>query len=190
MKALTVNGKQLTIDRVEIIGYEESVAGYKSFKWVLSGRWNKGSGNTGITRTYMEWDELGIGVNNGSVSYGPDYWTYDSYTLDGTPWDADRRMPSALLDGMRNTEDSKFDASNFVELTVYFHTTDNAFIVPASVGLIAANNQNAYQSSTPLHFMLYGFNEQTNEYELIVDVNAAQVAKTNNAETIINIAGN
>lgn len=190
MKALTVNGKQLTINNVEILGYEESVAGYKSFKWVLQGRWNQGSGNRGATRTYMEWDELGIGIDNGEVHYGPVYWTYDSYTLEGTIWDQDRRMPDALLDGNRNTEESKFDASNFVELTVYFHTTNNTFIVPTSVGLIAANNQTSYQSSTPLHFMLYGLNEHTNAYELIIDVNAAQVAKTNNAETIINIAGN
>lgn len=159
---------------------------YKSFKWVLSGRWNQGSGNYGSTATYMEWDELGIGFNDGSVCYGPSYWTYDSYTLNGTPWAPAERMPDALLDGNRNTEYSKFDASNFVELTVYFHTTNNAYIIPTSVGLISASNQNSYQSSTPLHFMLYGLNESTNEYELLIDVGAADVAKTNNAETIIN----
>lgn len=190
MNALTVNGKQLTIDGVEILGYDEQVAGFKSFKWVLQGRWNHGTGNYGNTSTYMEWDELGIGFDNGNVCYGPSYWTYDSYTLNGTPWAPNTRMPNALLDGKRNTEYSKFDASNFVELTVYFHTADNNAILPTSVGLIAANGQSSYESSTPLHFMLYGFNEQTNEYELIVDVNAAQVAKTDNAETIINIAGN
>lgn len=159
---------------------------YKSFKWVLSGRWNQGSGNYGSTATYMEWDELGIGFNDGSVCYGPSYWTYDSYTLNGTPWAPAERMPEALLDGIRNTEYSKFDASNFVELTVYFHTTNNSYIIPTSVGLISASNQNYYQSSTPLHFMLYGLNEATNEYELLIDVGAADVAKTNNAETVIN----
>ena len=158
---------------------------YKSFKWVLSGRWNQGSGNSGDTATYMQWDELGIGFDGGNVCYGPSYWTYDSYTLDGTPWAADMRMPNALLDGERNTEYSKFDASNFVELTVYFHTADNNAILPTSVGLIAANGQSSYESSTPLHFMLYGLNTQTNEYELLIDVGAANVNRTNNAETII-----
>lgn len=158
---------------------------YKSFKWVLSGRWNQGSGNTGATRTYMEWDELGIGFDNGDVCYGPDYWTYESYTLDGTPWDPGLRMPDALLDGNRNTESSKFDASNFVELTVYFHTTDNTAILPTSVGLIASNGQSSYESSTPLHFKLYGLNEDTNEYEQLIDVGAANVNKTNNAETVV-----
>lgn len=158
---------------------------YKSFKWVLSGRWNQGSGNSGATATYMQWDELGIGFDDGNVCYGPSYWTYDSYTLDGTPWEPNMRMPNALLDGERNTEYSKFDASNFVELTVYFHTTDNNAILPTSVGLIAANGQSRYESSTPLHFMLYGLNTQTNEYELLIDVGAANVNRTNNAETII-----
>ena len=158
---------------------------YKSFKWVLSGRWNQGSGNTGATATYMQWDELGIGFDGGNVCYGPSYWAYDSYTLDGTPWAADMRMPNALLNGERNTEYSKFDASNFVELTVYFHTTDNNAILPTSVGLISANGQSTYESSTPLHFKLYGLNTQTNEYELLIDVGAADVNKTSNAETII-----
>ena len=163
----------------------KTVRKYKSFKWVLSGRWNQGSGNSGATATYMQWDELGIGFDNGNVCYGPSYWTYDSYTLDGTPWAPDMRMPDALLDGERNTEYSKFDASSFVELTVYFHTADNNAILPTSVGLIAANGQSSYESSTPLHFMLYGLNEQANEYELLIDVGASDVNRTNNAETIV-----
>lgn len=158
---------------------------YKSFKWVLSGRWNQGSGNTGATATYMQWDELGIGFDGGTVHYGPTYWTYDSYTLDGTPWDSDTRMPPVLLGGSWGTESSKFDASNFVELTVYFHTADNSAILPTRVGLISANNQNSFQSSTPLHFMLYGLNEDANEYELLIDVNAANVNKSNNTETLV-----
>lgn len=158
---------------------------YKSFKWVLSGRWNQGSGNSGDTATYMEWDELGIAFDGDTMRYGPDYWTFDNYTLDGTPWSPDTRMPPVLLGGSCRTESSKFDASNFVELTVYFHTADNSAILPTRVGLISANNQNEYQSSTPLHFMLYGLNTQTNDYELLIDVGAADVNKTSNAETII-----
>lgn len=158
---------------------------YKSFKWVLSGRWNQGSGNTGDTATYMEWDELGIAFDGDTVRYGPDYWTFDSYTLDGTPFAAASRMPPVLLGGSWGTETSKFDASNFVELTVYFHTTDNSAILPTRVGLISANNQNDFQSSTPLHFMLYGLNEDTNEYELLIDVNAANVNKSSNTETLV-----
>ena len=158
---------------------------YKSFKWVLSGRWNQGSGNSGDTATYMEWDELGIGFDGGTVHYGPTYWTFDSYTLDGTPWSPNTRMPPVLLGGSWGTESSKFDASNFVELTVYFHTADNSAILPTRVGLISANNQNSFQSSTPLHFKLYGLNEDTNEYELLIDVNAANVNKSSNAETLV-----
>ena len=158
---------------------------YKSFKWVLSGRWNQGSGNTDATATYMEWDELGIAFGDDTVRYGPTYWTYDSYTLDGTPWEAATRMPLVLLGGSWGTESSKFDASNFVELTVYFHTADNSAILPTRVGLISADNQNEYQSSTPLHFMLYGLNEDTNEYELLIDVNAANVNKSSNTETLV-----
>ena len=158
---------------------------YKSFKWVLSGRWNQGSGNSGDTATYMEWDELGIAFDDDTVRYGPDYWTFDSYTLDGTPWSPNTRMPQVLLGGSWGTESSKFDASNFVELTVYFHTADNSAILPTRVGLISANNQNLFQSSTPLHFKLYGLNTQTNDYELLIDVGAADVNKTSNAETII-----
>lgn len=158
---------------------------YKSFKWVLSGRWNQGSGNSGDTATYMEWDELGIAFNGDTVRYGPDYWTFDSYTLDGTPWEAETRMPQVLLGGSWGTESSKFDASNFVELTVYFHTADNSAILPTRVGLISANNQNTYQSSTPLDFKLYGFNEDTNEYELLIVVNAANVNKTDTTETLV-----
>lgn len=158
---------------------------YKSFKWVLSGRWNQGSGNTGATATYMEWDELGIAFDDDTVRYGPTYWTYDSYTLDGTPWSPDTRMPQVLLGGSWGSEASKFDASNFVELTVYFHTADNSAILPTRVGLISANNQNEYQSSTPLDFKLYGLNEDTNEYELLIDVNAANVNKTNTTETLV-----
>lgn len=158
---------------------------YKSFKWVLSGRWNQGSGNSGDTATYMEWDELGIAFDDDTVRYGPDYWTFDSYTLDGTPWSPNTRMPPVLLGGSWGTESSKFDASNFVELTVYFHTADNSAILPTRVGLISANNQNEYQSSTPLHFKLYGLNEDTNEYELLIDVNAANVNKSSNTETLV-----
>lgn len=158
---------------------------YKSFKWVLSGRWNQGSGNSGATATYMEWDELGIAFDGDTVRYGPDYWTYDSYTLDGTPWSPDTRMPQVLLGGSWGSEASKFDASNFVELTVYFHTADNSAILPTRVGLISANNQNEYQSSTPLDFKLYGLNEDTNEYELLIDVNAANVNKSSTTETLV-----
>lgn len=158
---------------------------YKSFKWVLSGRWNQGSGNSGSTATYMEWDELGIAFDGDTVRYGPTYWTYDSYTLDGTPWSPDTRMPQVLLGGSWGSEASKFDASNFVELAVYFHTADNSAILPTRVGLISANNQNEYQSSTPLNFMLYGLNEDTNEYELLIDVNAANVNKSSTTETLV-----
>ena len=158
---------------------------YKSFKWVLSGRWNQGSGNSGDTATYMEWDELGIAFDGDTVRYGPDYWTFDSYTLDGTPWSPDTRMPQVLLGGSWGSESSKFDASNFVELTVYFHTADNSAILPTRVGLISANNQNTYQSSTPLDFKLYGLNEDTNEYELLIVVNAANVNKSSNTETLV-----
>lgn len=158
---------------------------YKSFKWVLSGRWNQGSGNSGATATYMEWDELGIAFDGDTVRYGPSYWTYDSYTLDGTPWDPATRMPPVLLGGTWGSEASKFDASNFVELTVYFHTADNSAILPTRVGLISANNQNEYQSSTPLDFKLYGLNEDTHEYELLIDVNAANVNKSSTTETLV-----
>lgn len=158
---------------------------YKSFKWVLSGRWNQGSGNTGDTATYMEWDELGIAFDGDTVCYGPDYWTFDSYTLDGTPWSPNTRMPQVLLGGSCGSEDSKFDASNFVELTVYFHTADNIAILPTRVGLISAHNQNEYQSSTPLYFKLYGLNEDTHEYELLIVVNAENVNKTNTTETLV-----
>jgi hypothetical protein len=133
----------------------------------------------------MQWDELGIAFDDDTVRYGPSYWTFDSYTLDGTPWAPAERMPPVLLGGSWGTETSKFDASNFVELTVYFHTADNSVILPTRVGLISANNQNDYQSSTPLHFMLYGLNEDTNEYELLIDVNAANVNKGNTQLTTI-----
>lgn len=166
-------------------GLTKTVRKYKSFKWVLSGRWNQGSGNSGATATYMEWDELGIGFDNSAVRYGPTHWTYDSYTLDGTPWAPYLRMPQVLLGGSWGTETSKFDASNFVELTVYFHTADNSAILPTRVGLISAHNQNEYQSSTPLYFKLYGLNEDSNEYELLIVVNAANVNKTNITETIV-----
>lgn len=158
---------------------------YKSFKWVLSGRWNQGSGNSGATATYMEWDELGIAFGDDTVRYGPTYWTYDSYELTGNPWSPDTRMPQVLLGGSWDSETSKFDASNFVELSLYFHTTDHSAILPTRVGLISANNQNDYQSSTPLNFKLYGLNEDTNEYELLIEVNAANVNKSNTTETLI-----
>lgn len=166
-------------------GKTKTVRKYKSFKWVLSGRWNQGSGNSGGTRTYMQWDELGIGFDGGNVSYGPDYWTFDSYTLDGTPFAADIRMPPVLLGGTWGTEESKFDASNFVSLTLYFHTTSGDAILPTSIGLYSANNQNAYQSSTPLHFILSGLNEETNEYEQLIDIGAANVNKGNTQLTTV-----
>lgn len=166
-------------------GATKSLHKYKYFKWVLSGRWNQGSGNSGATATYMEWDELGIGFNNTAVCYGPSYWTFDSYELNGTPWAQDLRMPQVLLGGTWNSESSKFDASNFVQLTVYFHTANNTSILPTSVGLISANNQNDYQSSTPLTFTLYGLNEEINVYEQLISINAANVNKASNATTTI-----
>lgn len=166
-------------------GPTKTVRKYKSFKWVLSGRWNQGSGNSGATRTYMQWDELGIGFDNGAVCYGPDYWTFDSYTLDGTPWAPDERMPPVLLGGTWGTESSKFDASNFVSLVVYFHTTSGEAILPTSIGLYSTSNQNDYQSSTPLHFILSGLNEETNEYEQLIDIGAAAVNKGNTALTTV-----
>lgn len=167
-------------------GATKSLHKYKYFKWVLSGRWNQGSGNSGSTATYMEWDELGIGFDNNAVCYGPDYWTFDSYTLDGTPWSPAVRMPQVLLSGNWGTETSKFDASNFVSLVVYFHTTSGEAILPTSIGLYSTSNQNYYQSSTPLHFILSGLNEETNEYEQLIDIGAAEVNKGNTQLTTIN----
>lgn len=183
---LKYNGSILKLPSTAIVDYIAPL-GYTHFKWELNGRYNQGSGNSGATRTYMEWDELGIGFNGGAVCYGPDYWTLDSYELDGTPWASDIRMPPVLLGGTWGTEESKFDASNFVSLTLYFHTTSGAAILPTSVGLYSANNQNDYQSSTPKYFILYGLDRTTNQYVQLISVDGANVNRTNTTLTTVQI---
>lgn len=162
---------------------------FKTFKWVLKGRWNQGTGNSGDTRTYQQWDELGISYEGSDgVKYGPTYWTVDSFSSSGTPWTGSRG-PADLFDGEWGSETSKCDYKNindtdgYVEIII--HTTSGEAIIPNGVGLISGNWQSSYQSSTPAHFILYGLDESTNEYVKIIDVGAASVNKGNVQTTTI-----
>ena len=166
----------------------KEIKSFKTFKWLLKGRWNQGSGNSGNTRTYLEWDELGISyVGSGGVKYGPTYWTVDSYSSSGSLFSS--RPASEMFDGEWGTEGSKSDYKNindtdgYVEIII--HTTSGEAIVPNGVGLISCNNQSSYASSTPAHFILYGLNESTNEYVKLIDVPASSVNKGNTQTTTI-----
>lgn len=153
---------------------------FSHFKWVLSGLTSPMS----YPYHYMEWDELGISyIGSNGVMYGPTYWTFDSYVLDGTPFAPDTRMPEVLFDGERNSETSKFDATDFVSLELYIHTTSGEGISPNGVGLISSNNQGNYQGATPLNFILYGLDEDTNEYVELVNINSSSVNRNTNALT-------
>lgn len=161
---------------------------FKTFKWVLKGRWNQGTGNHGDTRTYLEWDELGISyVGSNGVKYGPTYWTVDSYSTSGSLW-VDRPA-SEMFDGEWGSETSKSDykdindTDGYVEIII--HTTSGDAIIPNGVGLISSNNQSIYASSTPAHFILYGLDESTNEYVQLIDVSAANVNKGNTQTTTV-----
>lgn len=163
---------------------------FKTFKWILKGRWNQGTGNDGDTRTYQQWDELGISyVGSDGVKYGPTYWTVDSFSSSGTPWAGDIRGPADLFDGEWGSETSKCDYYNindtdgYVEIII--HTTSGQAIIPNGVGLISANYQANYASSTPGHFILYGLNESTNEYVQLIDVGAASVNKGSTQTTTV-----
>ena len=168
----------------------KEIKSFKTFKWVLKGRWNQGTGNSGGTRTYLQWDELGISyVGSDGVKYGPTYWTVDSFSSSGTPW-VDYRGPADLFDGEWGSESSKCDYSGindtdgYVEIII--HTTSGNAIIPNGVGLISGNNQSSYTSATPAHFILYGLEESTNEYVQIVDIPASDVNKSNNSTTVVN----
>lgn len=161
---------------------------FKTFKWLLKGRWNQGTGNWGSTRTYLEWDELGISyVGSDGVKYGPTYWTVDSYSSSGSLWGS--RPASEMFDGEWGSETSKSDykdindTDGYVEIII--HTTSGEAIVPNGVGLISCNNQSSYASSTPGHFILYGLDERTNEYIQLIDVPAASVNKGNTQTTTV-----
>lgn len=167
----------------------KEIKSFKRFKWVLKGRWNQGTGNSGNTRTYQQWDELGISyVGSDGVKYGPTYWTVDSFSSSGTPWSS-IRGPADLFDGEWGSESSKCDYSGindtdgYVEIII--HTTSGEAIIPNGVGLISANLQSSFQSSTPGHFILYGLNESTNEYIQLIDVPAASVNKGNTQTTTV-----
>lgn len=166
----------------------KEIKSFRTFKWLLKGRWNQGTGNSGNTRTYLEWDELGISyVGSGGVKYGPTYWTVDSYSSSGSLFSS--RPASEMFDGEWGTEGSKSDYKNindtdgYVEIII--HTTSGEAIVPNGVGLISCNNQSSYASSTPAHFILYGLNESTNEYVELIDVGAASVNKGNTQTTTV-----
>lgn len=162
---------------------------FKTFKWVLKGRWNQGTGNYGDTRTYQQWDELGISYEGSDgVKYGPRYWTVDSFSSSGTPWN-NNRGPADLFDGEWGSESSKCDYSGINDTNGYveiiIHTTSGEAIIPNGVGLISTNTQSSYASSTPGHFILYGLNESTNEYVQLIDVPAANVNKGNTQTTTV-----
>lgn len=161
---------------------------FKTFKWVLKGRWNQGTGNSGSTRTYLQWDELGISyVGSGGVKYGPTYWTVDSYSSSGSLWGS--RPASEMFDGEWGSETSKSDykdindTDGYVEIII--HTTSGHAIIPNGIGLISCSNQSSYASSTPAHFILYGLDESTNEYIQLIDVPAANVNKGNTQTTTV-----
>jgi hypothetical protein len=166
----------------------KEIGSFKTFKWVLKGRWNQGTGNSGSTRTYLQWDELGISyVGSDGVKYGPTYWTVDSYSSSGSLWSG--RPASEMFDGEWGSETSKSDYKNindtdgYVEIII--HTTSGEAIVPNGVGLISCSNQSSYESSTPGHFILYGLDESTNEYVQLIDVPAANVNKGKTKTTTV-----
>ena len=166
----------------------KEIKSFKTFKWLLKGRWNQGTGNSGDTRTYLEWDELGISYEGSNgVKYGPSYWTVDSYSSSGTLWSA--RPASEMFDGAWGSESSKSDYKNIDDTNGYveiiIHTTSGQAIVPNGVGLISCNNQSSYASATPAHFILYGLDESTNEYVQLIDVGASSVNKGNIQTTIV-----
>ncbi len=161
---------------------------FKTFKWLLKGRWNQGTGNSGTTRTYQQWDELGISyVGSDGVKYGPTYWTVDSYSSSGSLWSS--RPASEMFDGEWGSETSKSDykdindTDGYVEIII--HTTSGEAIIPNGVGLISCSNQSSYASATPAHFILYGLDESTNEYVQLIDVGAANVNKGNTQTTTV-----
>lgn len=163
---------------------------FKTFKWILKGRWNNGSGNTGPTRTYQQWDELGISyVGSDGVKYGPAYWTVDSFSSSGIPWAGEIRGPANLFDGEWGNEYSKCDFSEIDDTNGYveiiIHTTSGEAIIPNGVGLISSNYQHFFESSTPAHFILYGLDESTNEYVQLIDVGAESVNKGETQTTTV-----
>lgn len=182
MKALTVNGKQLTIDSVEILGYEKTVTYYSAFKLLMQG---VGQHASDYPVNYVEWSEVGMSWQDNVERFGPQYFTVDSTALSGTYWG--NGNPNKLFDGSTGGGAyDKFDAYNFTAAEVQFHT--NALISPSSYSFWSCNNQwsaDAIDYAAPNTFTFYGKNENTQQYEELITVSASQLDMHNNAKTTI-----
>jgi len=183
MNALTVNGKQLTIDNVEILGFEEQSVSYSAFKLLMSG---VGPHNLSYPANYVQWSEVGMSWKDNVERIGPSYFTLDSTALSGTPWG--NGNPDKLFDGSTAGDDyDKFDAYMFTAAEVTFHT--NSAIVPSAYSFWSCkagqweNDKPGY--AAPNTFTFYGKNETTQQYEELITVSASQLDLHNNAKTTI-----
>ena len=183
MNALTVNGKQLTIDGVEILGYEETTVGYSAFKLLMRG---VGPHNISYPSNYVQWSEIGMSWQGNVERIGPSYFTLDSTALSGTPWG--NGNPDKLFDGsIVGADNDKFDAYNFTAAEVIFHT--NSAIVPSAYHFWSCKDgqweTNRPGYAAPNTFTFYGKNENTQQYEELITVSASQLDLHNNAKTTI-----
>lgn len=182
MNALTVNEKQLTIDGVEILGYDDQIVGYSAFKLLMRG---VGPHTSNYPNNYVEFSEVGMSWQDNVERIGPQYFTVDSTALSGTPWG--NGNPDKLFDGSTGGGAyDKFDAHNFTAAEVQFHT--NNLITPSSYSFWSCDNQwsnNAIDYAAPNTFTFYGKNENTQQYEELITVSASQLDLHNSTKTTI-----
>lgn len=183
MNALTVNGKQLTIDSVEILGCNDQIVGYSAFKLLMQGL---GPHNASFPSNYVQWSEVGMSWKDNVERIGPSYFTLDSTALSGTPWG--NGNPDKLFDGSTaGVDNDKFDAYNFTAAEVVFHT--NSLIVPSAYSFWSCRDgqweYNRPNYAAPNTFTFYGKNENTQQYEELITVSASQLDMHNSTKTTI-----
>lgn len=165
-----------------IIWFDTHIDGYSAFKLVMQGIQ---PGFSTTPQDYVEWSEVGMSWNNNIDRVGPQYFTVDSTAISGVPYG--NGNPDKLFDGSTGGGGyDKFDASNFTAAEVTFHT--NELIIPSSYNFYSCDNQslsNLQQYGAPQTFTFYGKNEQTQQYDKLITVNASQLDMSNTSVTHI-----